>query len=353
MPVNDIPSWTFPRSWAEAAKVAKEALAPREPSDEVTLDGGRPSLLKDLVAVTQFAGSGMLYKHAGKKAKKINDKFPPLADSPKVKMQDPLVIVPGWGTQPEKFDTLIEHLLASGQNGERAVYVKNGQPFVDKECTQTTTISASDKVIVAVFETTLDAPDQSAPQTEKVVEAVKAAGWEKVDVLGYSMGGLSVRKMLDNGTEKVDQVALLGTANQGTRFAALAEYIIERDIKWAMSLGGINAAHLPAMGWLKTWNPEKPESNPRLDSLNKNLDRQMAGANEFLSVASNGLATLSKSWGGHTGGDGLVPAKSATLPGMPTVYLEGKGNKHHGNLPHDSDVVATLTDYFGWERQGG
>ena len=45
-----------------------------------------------------------------------------------------------------------------------------------------------------------------------------------------AMGGLATRKMLDDGSVRVDQVALLGTANRGTRFATLAEYIIERDI---------------------------------------------------------------------------------------------------------------------------
>lgn len=347
---NDIPSWSFPRTWSEAGKVAEEVFVPRVRGDEVHLDGTRASLAKDILAVTQFAGSGIQYKNAGKKAKELNDKYPPLADSPQVKMYDPLVIVPGWGTRPEKFDNLIAHLLSSGENGQRAVYLKDGQAYLDHECTQATRIASSDKVFVTVFDDPLNAPDVSAPQLEQAVAAVKASGFKHIDVLGYSMGGLSVRKMLNDTDTKLDQVALLGTANQGTRFAALAEYIIQRDIKWAMSLGGISVADLPAMGWLKTWNPAQPESNPNLDALNKNFEKQKAGATEILSIAAEGLQTLTKSWGGHTGGDGLVPSKSATLPGLPTKYLKGKGNKHHGNLPHDKDVVASLTEYYGWRR---
>ena len=347
---HDVPTWNFPRTWSEAGKLAREIFEPRERRDEVYLDGTPGNLFKDAAAVIQFAGSGLLYKNAGKKAKKLNEQFPPLANSPKVKMYDPLIIVPGWSTEPDKFDDLVAHLLSSGENGERAVYMKDGKPYLDGACTQTTQLGPSDKVFVTVFDSPLDSPDASAPQVEQAVEAMQAAGFKHIDVLGYSMGGLSVRKMLNDNDTKVDQVALLGTASQGTRFAALAEYIIHRDIQWAMSLGGIGAADLPAMSWLKTWNPEKPESNPKLDALNKNLDKQLAGANEFLSIASTGLATLTKSWGGHTGGDGLVPSKSATLPGLPTKYLEGKGNKHHGNLPHDKDVVSTLTEYFHWRR---
>lgn len=347
---NDIPSWTFPSTWRETEKLAEEVFLPRQPKEEVFLDGSRASLAKDILAVTQFAGSGIQYKKAGKKARDLNEKSPPLEGSPKVKMYDPLVIVPGWGTMPEKFDTLVAHLLSSGENGQRAIYLKDGQAYTDHECTQTTTIASSDKVFVAVFDSPLNSPDVSAPQLERAIETVKASGSKHIDVLGYSMGGLAVRKMLNDSDTKLDQVALLGTASQGTRFATLAEYIIERDIKWAMSLGGISVADLPAMGWLKSWTPEQPDSNPRLDALNKNLAKQMAGATEFLSIASTGLETLTRRWGGHTGGDGLVPSKNATLPGLPTRYLEGKGNKHHGNLPHDKDVVATLTEYYGWRR---
>lgn len=346
----ELPYWRFPRSWSELSQVAEEAFEPRERFDEATLDGGRGSWIRDAVAVTQFAGSGILYQNAGKKAAASNDKFPPLEGVPAVKLHDPLIIVPGWGTQPEKFDFLADHLLSSGQNGERAVYLKDGRAFSDKACSVATDVATSDRVFIAVFDSSLDSPDSSAPQLQQALSVVKKGVSEKVDMLGYSMGGLATRKMLDDGTTKVDQVALLGTANKGTRFAALAEYIIHRDINWAMSLGGINAAHLPAMGWLKSWSPERPESNPKLDALNQTLDRQLAGAEEFLSIAATGYSTLSKTWGGGSGGDGLVPASSTTMDGFRSAFLPGRGNKHHGNLPHDKDVLATLTDYFGWTR---
>jgi hypothetical protein len=347
---HDIPSWKFPRNWEETVETAGKAAQPRVRQDSVTLDGKPASLARDIIAVTQFAGSGILYKNAGKKAHELNAKHPPLADAPRVKMRDPLVIAPGWTTEPEKFDMLVEHLLSSKQNGDRAVYLKDGKPYSDTKCTKATAIAPSDKVFVAVFDSTLDAPDVSAPQLEAAVKAVQASGSEKVDVLGYSMGGLAVRKMLDNGTVKVDQVAQLGTANRGTRFATLAAYIIRRDIQWAMSLGGINVDHLPAMDWLSTWDPQNPQSNPGLDALNKTLPRQLSNANEFLSIGANGVSTLSKSWGGTSGGDGLVPSTSVALPGIPTKLLPGKGNKQHGNLPHDPDVFAELKSYFGWER---
>ena len=346
---SDIPSWSFPRSWDDLKKVSKEVFEPRVRGDEVTLTGRPANIRTDMLAVTQFAGSGILYKNAGKRAREANDRENPLAEAARVKLADPLVIVPGWSTEPEKFDILIEHLLSSQQNGERAVYLKDGKPFTNKLCTKPTQIQPSDKVFVTIFESTLDAPDKSAPQLEKAVKAVKAGGNEFVDVLGYSMGGLATRKMLDGGTVQVDQVAQLGTANQGTRFASLAGYIIRRDINWAMSLGGISAPHLPAMDWLQTLDPSKPSTNPQLADLNTNLSRQLANCNEFVSIGASEVSTLASSLGRTSGGDGLVPWASLSLEGVEIRLLPGQGNKHHGNLPHDKDVFAELTDYFHWQ----
>ncbi len=346
-----LPTWNFPTSWEEVKKSIDESShAQREPRDDVKLGDRDASWRTDLVAVTQFAASGFLYTRAGKSADKMNQERPPLSDVSNVKMNDPLVLVPGWTTLPEKFDRVVDQLLASDQNGKRPVYLKEGQAFSDKECLTPTEIAADDKVFVAVFDTPLDAPDKSAPQLNDAIAAVKKSGHDKVDVVGYSMGGLAIRKMLQDDGQKLDQVAMLGTANRGTRFATLAKYIVERDIGWAMSLGNINVSHLPALSWLKAWDAQDPESNPMLDDLNKNIDHQLSGANEFLSIGSRGLSTISKSWGGSEGGDGLVPHSSVELPGLPTVLLEGRGNKQHGNLPHDSDVFRELTDFFGWEK---
>lgn len=346
------PSWNFPQSWNEAQELAKKAGETRSPDDTATLDGHQGNLFRDIVAVAQFAGSGLLYQRRGSQAKKIVKDHPPLAHAPIVKMQDPLILAPGWSTLPEKFDALVDHLLEGGLNGKRAVYLKDGGSFVDKLCTQPTTIQPDDKVFVTVFDTPLDAPDVSAPQLAQAVAAVQGADPNrKVDVLGYSMGGLSTRKMLDDGSVKVDQVALLGVANKGTRFARLAEYIIKRDIKWAMSLGGLTVADLPAMNWLKTLDPQKPETNPKLHALNEGVERQLSNANEFLSIAADGFGTLNKTWGGFAPGDGLVAGADAKLDGVPTQKLDGKGTKLHGYLPSDPDVFHTLTDYFNWERQ--
>ncbi len=184
------------------------------PDDDVRLDSRRGSLLTDMLGVPQFVASGWLYQQGAKEAMAEQARVAPLSDASKVKLQDPLIIVPGWTTQPDKFDHLVGHLLSSGENGERTVYLKDGHAFTDKAATQKTEIQPDAKVFVAIFDHVLSAPDRTAPQLEKIIENAKKVVGERVDVLGYSMGGIAVRNMLDQYEEKLDQVAFLGSPHR-------------------------------------------------------------------------------------------------------------------------------------------
>lgn len=319
--------------------------------DSVNLGERSASFLTDAIAVAQFAGSGFLYKEAAKDAAAALGEKPPLSDAPVVKLEDPFLIAPGWTTLPEKFDNLIAHLLKSPENGERAVYLKEGNAFQDQDCTQPTEIRDSDKIFVAVYDDVLSPPPETAAQVDRAVSMIKAVHGEKVDVLGYSMGGLAVRKMLDTTEQTVDQVAYLGTAHRGTRFAALANYVIRRDINFAMKLGNLHAGHLPAMQWMLPEDPEGTHPNPNLVELNSpdRLAKQRKQATEMLNIGSRNLATITKPWGGTEGGDGLVQNSSVQLDGVPTVLLDGRGTKQHGFLPSDTKVFLELTDFFGWK----
>ncbi len=319
-----------------------------EERDTVTLGERQASWITDALAVTQFTGSGYLYNEAAKAALVEQQQNPPFADAPLVKLEDPFLIAPGWTTRPEKFDALVAHLLKEPANGSRAVYLKEGVAFEDKECTLATNLSPQDKVFVAVYDSVLSPPDKTAPQLDSAVERIKSVHGEKVDVLGYSLGGLAVRKMLDDKLETVDQVAFLGTAHQGTRFAALASYVVKRDIKFAMNLAGVDAGHLEALEWMLPLNPEKPESNSKLADLNANLHRQLAQTTEMLSIGSDGFSTITRPWGGTEGGDGLVQVSSTKLEGVPQAVLSGRGNKQHGQLPNDTEAFLQLADYYNW-----
>lgn len=318
--------------------------------ETVTLGNREASWITDAIAVSQFMGSGILYKDAADAAAEHQKSRPPLADAPIVRLEDPFLILPGWTTLPEKFDNMVAHLLKNPENGTRAVYLQEGQAYADKDCTKPTEISDTDKVFLCVYDDVLSPPDKTAPQVAKALAAIKKSQGEDVDVLGYSMGGVAVRKMLDEDLQKVDQLAFLGTAHNGSRFAALANYVIHRDINFAMNLAGINAAHLPAMQWMMPVDPKNPDSSPNLSALNSNWAHQLENCNEAVSIGSDGFSTITRGWGKSEGGDGLVHASSTQSENLPGIILKGRGNKQHGNLPSDTDAFNALADFYGWEK---
>jgi hypothetical protein len=318
--------------------------------DSVTLANRKASWITDAIAVAQFVGSGVLYKDAAEAAAKQQSEKPPFSDAPNVKLEDPFLILPGWTTLPEKFDNMLAHLLKNPDNGSRAVYIKEGQAYSDQDCTEQTSINESDKIFMCVYDDVLSPPDKTAPQIATAVEMIKGQHGEKIDVLGYSMGGVAVRKMLDDDLQTVDQIAFLGASHKGARFATLANYVIHRDINFAMNLAGISPAHLPSMQWMLPVDPNNPDSSPNLSSLNQNLEHQMENCSEMYNIGSDGFATITKGWGHAPGGDGLVDFEATQLDGVPGAVLHGRGLKQHGNLPSDTDAFNELVNYFDWQE---
>lgn len=345
--------YNLPRSRRTPDKASgnspESSASPMNP-ETVTLGNRDASWITDAIAVSQFVGSGILYKDAAEAAAEQQKSVPPLSDAPTVKLEDPFLILPGWTTLPEKFDNMVGHLLKNPENGTRAVYIQEGRPYADKDCTQATDITESDKIFICVYDDVLSPPDKTAPQVAKALAAIKAKQGEDVDVLGYSMGGVAVRKMLDQDMQKVDQLAFLGTAHNGSRFAALANYVIHRDINFAMNLAGINAAHLPAMQWMMPVDPKNPEASPNLSALNSNWQHQLENCNEAVSIGSDGFSTITRGWGKSEGGDGLVHASSTQSENLPGIVLHGRGSKQHGNLPSDTDAFNALADFYGWQK---
>ncbi|MCA9794282.1 MAG: alpha/beta fold hydrolase [Candidatus Eremiobacteraeota bacterium] len=304
----------------------------------------------DMVNVTQVLGAGKLYEMGAAEAARLRAESPPLQDVPNVLLDRPYAIVPGWTTRPEKFDALVARLTAGGRNGGRAYYVKEGKIYLDKECTQVSEqADPQARVFVMVFDDVLSPPDRTAPQLDSDLKAVRrATGQEQLDLLGYSMGGLATRVYLDQYPERVGKVMLLGTGNKGSRLGKLGARLIARDIQWAMRMAGLTAAHLPAMEWMGASNRDGRD-NPHLAALNDNWDHQVAQTESLEIVGGKDLPTASSGWWPMAGGDGMVEASSLEMPGVPVKLLPGKGYKHHGNLPNDSDVYREMVDFFGWQ----
>lgn len=301
----------------------------------------------DMVTLSQIVTSGQLYKMAKAEALAFEAQHPPLRDVPHVKLDRPYVIVPGWTTRPEKFDALVTRLTEGGRNGGRPYYVQDGAFFADGALTQPlATVPADARVFVQVFHDRLETPATTAPQVGRSLQAVRGAtGADKVDVEGYSMGGLATRAHLDQGAQGVGKVLLLGTPNKGTRFAELSQRLIRRDIAWAMKLASLTVADLPAMEWMAAG------ANPHLEDLNSRWDAQRARTDGVMLLGAEELPTPSRGLLPIRKGDGLVERSSLTMPGAQVTVLEGRPTLQHGFLPSDREVYLERARFFGWPTE--
>lgn len=311
--------------------------------------GERTPLVDDALITSQFLGAGKVYELGFEAAQELAKVSPPLHDVSPVNLERPLLILPGWTTEPSKFDHLVAKLTEDGRNGGKAYFVKDGEVYDDPECSQRVEqLDPQAKIFIAVYHHVLQTPPETAPQIDRSIQELQQRGLTgKLDVIGYSLGGVAARKYLDNGGQDFGKVVLLGTSNHGARLATLAREVIERDLNWALSMSGITVAHLPAMKWMSEEGPEGRD-NPDLYELNENWDRQKSQAEEVLIIGSDGIQTPTQGLWPMRGGDGLVARSSLEMPDTPIEVFPGKGYKHHGQLVHDSDVYHEMTEFFGW-----
>ncbi len=299
---------------------------------------------KDLKEAASLLIGGSIYLKNKKAALALEQVARPLSELNDVVMNRPLVLCPGWNTELHKFDFLADKLLASGQNGAEAVYLQQGQAFRDPECRlPLDQIPSNSKVFVNIWDTRKTPPDGTAPQLKQNLELVqRALGDAKVDVVGYSMGGLATRKYLDGGGSGIGNFMTLGTPHQGTRFAQMSGRVIDREVAWAMKFAGLSQEDSGAMQWLAA-------GSPKLEELNQRWPQQRAQVDNVVMVSGRHELTPSVSWKPFTKGDGLVETANATLPNTPTVVLSGGGFLHHGTLPHDSQAFHEMEKFFGWQ----
>lgn len=301
----------------------------------------------DILCTSGILTSGILYKAGVAQARTFMADNPPLRDVAPVSIERPYIMVPGWTTKPDKFDDLVNKLTEGGRNGGHAYYVQNGEFFADGALTQKVEHPPADaKVFVAVFENSHQDPSTTAPQLSKNLTAIRqATGSEKVDIEGYSMGGLCTRQYLDQEGQGVGKVMLLGTPNHGTRFAQLATRVIKRDIKFALKLAGVAPIDLPAMDWLSAGH-----DNGHLQQLNSRFEQQKAKAESLVIVGSDALPTPGSTKVPLRQGDGMVAANSLQMPDTNNVLLTGRPTLHHGSLPSDSGVYQQRAEFFGWKQ---
>ncbi|MBS2034506.1 alpha/beta hydrolase [bacterium] len=315
---------------------------PAPPPGDRDLCGKVVEKAKDVFQAVSLLGAGLVFKHSKEKALKAEGAA--LKDVPNVKMSRPLLLCPGWTTDLHRFDVLSNRLLASGQNGSSAVYLHQGKAYRDNECTlPLDQIPSNTKIFVNIWDDRRSAPEVTAPQIKQNLELIQTAlGPTKVDLVGFSMGGLASRKYLDEGGRHVGKFATLGTPHQGTRFGQWSNRILQHQVGWAAKPLNLTEKDAPAMQWLAA-------DTPNLQQLNQNWPRQRAQIEDSLFLVSHSQLTPSTSWRPLAAGDGLVELDRATLPGAPTRILKDSPFLNHETLPSDSKMYREMAAFFGWQ----
>jgi pimeloyl-ACP methyl ester carboxylesterase len=233
----------------------------------------------------------------------------------------PVVLIPGWHGDASSFDRMIPALEAAGMT------VLDFDP-------------ARPGAQALAYAPTADGqhiPDVAARVVQPAVEAALArAGYPAeaaVDVVGYSMGGLIARWLIEHpGGEvepgwagRVGTLVMLGTPNHGT-FEAWVPGTIGGFGRWNATGGDMR----PGSPFLRTMGTSEPPGERYV---------AIGGAPPWLGVPrhdydGDGVAH------GH---DGLVPSESPFLSGDEHYLVPA----HHGALPADPQALALIVEALG------
>ena len=276
----------------------------------------------------------------------------PIEGAPAVELERPLVMVPGYRSKADCFDSLANTLVQDGKNGGRWYLLEDGAAFDAAEPDQAVLMIPGDaKVFVTRFEGNVEAPDQAAQALSTYIDQVtEATDHEKVDLQGYSMGGLTCRSHLDQEDDpKVAKLMQVGTPNHGSGLARLATvYLEERPqdfgevgvLEKKMVAGNDHAA--------ASWLQPAGRANPQLEGLNSRWELQRGKLEDFKVVGSDSRRTVGPNFIPQSG-DGIVHAKSLALPGEQPVMVDPEIDLGHSDLVRSREVFEEAQEFFGWQ----
>jgi hypothetical protein len=216
----------------------------------------------------------------------------------------PVVLIPGWHGDPGSFDRMIPALEGAGLTvldfdpGRAGPQALAYAPTADGQ----------------------HIPDVAAAVVRPAIDAALArAGYPpdaEVDIVGYSMGGLVARSLIEQGewADRVRTLVMLGTPNHGTI-----------------------AAWVPAtVGGFGRWNATGSDMRPGSPFLRSMGTAEPAGERY---VAIGGAPPwLPVRY------DGLVPSESPFLTGDEHYLVPA----HHGALPSDPQTLGLVTSALGY-----
>ncbi|HET9772633.1 MAG TPA: alpha/beta fold hydrolase [Acidimicrobiia bacterium] len=227
----------------------------------------------------------------------------------------PVVLIPGWHGDPASFDRLIPALRAAG------IEVLDFDPARPGPQALSYAPTGDGQHI----------PDVAARVVAPAVEAALArAGRPRgapVDVVGYSMGGLVARHLVERAgwADRVGTLVMLGTPNHGT-IAAWVPAKVGGFGRWNTTGGDMR----PGSPFLRGLGAAEPPGERYVT---------VGGAPPWLPFPrhdhdGDGVA--------H-GYDGLVPAESPFVTGAEHYLVPA----HHAALPGDPRAVGLVTTALG------
>jgi len=347
---------TAPNSIAEVDASPSESLTLSSPSPpEQPPPGNRPSpVAKFQVAIDALVGS--LSSLAGMALSLTRAQAPPsIAEQPEVTLGRPMLFVPGFQSKEGCFDHLTEKLTGQGANGGRVYYLDGNHIYLDAHCKERApTVDSSARVFVLALGPNRDSPPIVAGILSRALEQISECSGEKVDVTGYSMGGLATRLYLDRGGKDIGKFMMVGTPNQGSPLADLGLGLLDqqaagKSVGWLLSQSPkpLNPSDRSCLSWLTPTH--KPNRNPALEDLNSRWQAQRTAVEEVEVVGSANLTTLRFDFRPGRG-DGTVPVESlAPSAETPVVLLDDQAHARHGKLLESATLYQEMTRFFGWQ----
>jgi alpha/beta hydrolase family protein len=232
----------------------------------------------------------------------------------------PVVLIPGWHGEPAAFDRMVPALEAAG------LTVLDFDP----------SRPGSQALAYAPTADGQHIPDVAARVVKPAVDAALArAGYPPgtpVDIVGYSMGGLLARYLIEKAgwAGRVETLVMLGTPNHGT-IAAWVPGTLGGFGRWNATGGDMR----PGSPFLRSMGPSEPAGERYV---------ALGGAPAWLPVPRHDY----DGDGVAHGYDGLVPSESPFLAGDEHYLVP----VHHGALPRDLQAVDLIVQALGRRPAG-
>ncbi len=267
-----------------------------------------------------------------------------------VELSRPLLGVVGFMGRMTDTAHLMQHLSQDGHNGGQVYYLKGGRVYRDPKFQETMPPDWTDpraRVFQLVPQDRSQSPEVTAEQIGPALQKIRTiTGQPKADVAAHSLGGLGARIYTTRGGQGIGRLMMVGTPNNGLRAATLAEWVVGQQIGWAMKLGNLGPAAMPALQWLKA----TADGNPQLEALNSQWSSAKGNLEDVKVVGSGGRLTATSDPSGWGDGDGLVNSASLALPDTQTTILPGRWTQGHISLMNDRQVFREMRDFFEWKR---